>query len=297
MADALLRDLIAVPAPIAQLLGAACFAADLWSRSFRMQVMTRGAGGRLRFRDALALTAFGDAAAAVTPWRAGGEVARVLGARTSGVALPVIVAVIGVETLIVYALATLVGAWLVAAYGGEWMRLITREGPLMSRDLVYGLTVVALVALVLVISIPAIRYRLLDGLRGLRSSALSARRIPVSVLVWCLVLSVISLVSRVAILPLLALAVAPVPLGVIVLVSFTLLHSQMALPTPAGAGPIELAFMNGAVGLTTHAGWVLGWWRVYTTLLPIVAGFFLGAHAYGKQVLRVLPFGGKRNAV
>src|SRR5262249_57928053 len=63
-------------------------ALDLGSRSRRIQLTIRAAGGAIGLRDAVALTAVGDAAAAVTPWRAGGEAGRGLGGPAPGGGVP-----------------------------------------------------------------------------------------------------------------------------------------------------------------------------------------------------------------
>lgn len=275
---------------VAHALCAAFVAADLWARGYRMQVMVAGAGSHLRFRDAFTLTAFGDAAAAVTPWRAGGEAARILGARIARVPLAVIIAVISVETFIAYLLAAGAGAWLTAQFGGEWLALVKGERLRVSPGMVRALTVVALLSLFVMVGVPQIRDRLVGVVRGLGKARDAVRRLPMSALVWCVALSMIALVARVAVLPVLAWAYADAPPGAMALVSFTLLHGQIALPTPGGAGPIELAFAEGAVGIDQHAGLILGWWRLYITLIPIVVGFGLGALAYGRLAWQVIPF-------
>jgi hypothetical protein len=75
------------------------------------------------------------------------------------------------------------------------------------------------------------------------------------------------------------------------LVSFMLIHSQIAMPTPAGAGAIDVAVLGGEAGVATHAAAVLVWWRVYATLIPIAVGFAFGTAIYGRLVWRLLPRG------
>jgi hypothetical protein len=74
-----------------------------------------------------------------------------------------------------------------------------------------------------------------------------------------------------------------------VLGSFALLYSQMILPTPSGAGAVELGFLGGAAGnLGSRTGWLLLAWRFYTSGIGIILGIGLAAHAYGWPALRRL---------
>jgi uncharacterized membrane protein YbhN (UPF0104 family) len=103
-------------------------------------------------------------------------------------------------------------------------------------------------------------------------------------------MSVVNLAARVAILPVLAstLPEAP-PLGPMLLGSFALLYSQLVLPTPSGAGAVELGFLGGAAGdLGDRSGWLLLAWRIYTNGLGVVLGVVLAAHVYGWPALRRL---------
>jgi uncharacterized membrane protein YbhN (UPF0104 family) len=116
------------------------------------------------------------------------------------------------------------------------------------------------------------------------------RRMPVWPLVASLPLSFLNLATRVAILPVLASTLPDPPeLGPMVLGSFALLYSQMLLPTPSGAGAVELGFLGGAAGdLGGRSGWLLLAWRFYTNGVGILLGVGLAAHAYGWPALRRL---------
>jgi len=100
-------------------------------------------------------------------------------------------------------------------------------------------------------------------------------------------LTVLNVATRVAILPLLAVTLSsPPPLGATVVGSFALLYSQAVLPTPAGAGAVELSFLGGAAGnLGSREASLLVMWRLYTTLLPVVLGLVLGVYRYGWAVV------------
>jgi uncharacterized membrane protein YbhN (UPF0104 family) len=103
-------------------------------------------------------------------------------------------------------------------------------------------------------------------------------------------LSLVNLVARVAILPVLALTLtSPPALGPMALGSFALLYSQLVLPTPAGAGPVELGFLGGAAGdLGAGEGWLLLAWRFYTSGIGVLLGVLIAARIYGWPVLRKL---------
>jgi hypothetical protein len=271
---------------------------DLLLRSQRVRLLMWGAGTEIAYRDALALTAFGDAAALLTPWRAGGEVGRVIGARAAGAPLPVVAAVLSLELLLAYAVAAVAGVWLVAEFGGAWWAAVGPAAGASSTLRTIAIVVVAGAAGLTIVagSVPAINRRIAAALAGARAAVAAAFRIPLRTLATGLALSVLSLASRVAILPLLAslLPESP-PMGVLALASFTLHYAQVALPTPAGAGPIELAVLQGGLG-TTEAGALLGWWRLYMTILPAAGGLVLGAIVYGPRAMR-LPFFGKGPAI
>jgi uncharacterized membrane protein YbhN (UPF0104 family) len=71
--------------------------------------------------------------------------------------------------------------------------------------------------------------------------------------------------------------------------SFALLYSQLVLPTPSGAGVVELGFLGGAAGdLGDHQAWLLLAWRFYTNGLGVLLGIWLAAHIYGWPALRKL---------
>ena len=71
--------------------------------------------------------------------------------------------------------------------------------------------------------------------------------------------------------------------------SFALLYSQLVLPTPSGAGAVELGFLGGAAGdLGDSQGWLLLAWRLYTNGIGVVLGVWLAAKIYGWPALRRL---------
>ena len=83
--------------------------------------------------------------------------------------------------------------------------------------------------------------------RPVRRALVYWRRMPMWPLVVSLPLSFLNVATRTAILPVLALTLpSPPELGPMFLGSFALLYSQLILPTPSGAGAVELGFLGGA---------------------------------------------------
>jgi uncharacterized membrane protein YbhN (UPF0104 family) len=114
------------------------------------------------------------------------------------------------------------------------------------------------------------------------------RRMPWPLLLATAPLTFINLASRVAILPVLAstLPDAP-PMALLLIGSFALLYSQLILPTPSGAGAVELGFLGGAAGnLGSRETSLLFAWRFYTTFVGVILGVASGLHRFGWQAIR-----------
>ena len=265
--------------------------ADLLARAWRIQWIVRGLGHRMTVKDALVLNAFGDAACALTPLRIGGEPARLAGMLRSGVPATAAFVGISLEVLAAWPVIIIAAGWLIWKYAPAWW---VSAGP--------GLTAAAAGAwpwliLVLVLSVLAWGYarrfsspvtRQLE--RPIRRILLYWRRMPRWPLVASMPLSLVNLATRVAILPVLALTLtSPPPLGPTMLGSFALLYSQLILPTPSGAGPVDLGFLGGAAGdLGAGQGWLLLAWRFYTSGIGVLLGVVLAGGVYGWPALRKL---------
>ncbi|MBD0321002.1 MAG: flippase-like domain-containing protein, partial [Gemmatimonadetes bacterium] len=102
-------------------------------------------------------------------------------------------------------------------------------------------------------------------------------------------LTLLSVACRVAVLPVLAQTLpAPPALPVLAVSSFALIYGQLFLPTPGGAGAIELAFSSGAAGdLGGSLGTVFLVWRACTTGLPVLLGLGLAIPRYGMAAVRL----------
>jgi uncharacterized membrane protein YbhN (UPF0104 family) len=273
----------------AHLLCLALVLADLVARAWRIQWILRGLDYPVRFSDAFVLNAFGDAACALTPLRLGGEPARLAGMLRSRVPATAAFVGISLEVLAAWPVIIVASGWLLWRYAPEWWDM---AGPRLSSAAEHAWPWVLLVA---ILSLAAWRYA-----RGIASPAMRHvrrpvrralvywRRMPMWPLVASIPMSIVNLGARVAILPVLAstLPEAP-PLGPMLLGSFALLYSQLVLPTPSGAGAVELGFLGGAAGdLGDRSGWLLLAWRIYTNGLGVVLGVVLAAHVYGWPALR-----------
>jgi uncharacterized membrane protein YbhN (UPF0104 family) len=273
--------------PIACALCAALLAVDLLARSLRLHWLLRGAGYRLRVRSLCASILFGDAAAAATPMRLGGEPARWLGLLSGGVPARVSAAVLAMEMvayLSIVAISGAIAAWLLGA--GWWADV----GPRLASRAGEGLPwMIAVIAASVAVWMWVRRRRSSRPAAATPAPTVVALR---GALGWPLAVSVpltlASIAARLAMLPVLAqtLAHPPVP-GVLIMGSFALIYGQLFFPTPGGAGAVELLASAGTAGeLGGTAGPVFLAWRAITTGIPVILGFSLALHRYGGAAVR-----------
>ena len=275
----------------ATLLCVALVIIDILVRAWRIQWIVQGLGHRLGFWDSFVLNAYGDAACALTPLRLGGEPARLAGMLQSRVPATAAFVAISLEVLAAWPVILVVAGWLVWRYAPDWW---STAGPQLAETARGAWPWVLLVTVASVaawwyarrVASPAVRH----VRRPVRRALVYWRRMPMWPLVASLPLSFLNLATRVAILPVLALTLpAPPEIGPMLVGSFALLYSQLILPTPSGAGAVELGFLGGAAGnLGSRAGWLLLAWRFYTNGVGVVLGVGLAAHAYGWPALRRL---------
>lgn len=266
-------------------------AADLLARAWRIQWIVRGLGHRISLWDSFVLNAFGDAACALTPLRIGGEPARLAGMLRSRVPAPAAFVAISLEVLAAWPVIIIAAGWLAWRYAPDWW---ISAGPRLGAAAEHAWPWVAAVFLISVIAWRYARRVASPVARHLRRPVRRAlvywRRMPRWPLVASLPLSLVNLATRVAILPVLALTLPEPPaMGPMLVGSFALLYSQLLLPTPSGAGAVELGFLGGAVGdLGEHQGWLLLAWRWYTNGVGVLLGVWLAAKIYGWPALRKL---------
>ena len=269
---------------------AALVAADLVARAWRIQWILRGLGHRVRVGDAFTLNAFGDAACAITPMRVGGEPARLGGMLRAGVPASAGLVAIGLEVLSAWPVTIVIAGWMAWRYAPAWW---AAAGPQLAAGLEGAWPWVVAVAAVSLgawwmasrAGRDAPRLR-----RPLRRALVYLRRMPVWLLAGTAPLSFVNLAARVGVLPVLVLTLPdPPPMGPVWFGSFTLLYAQLLLPTPSGAGAVELGFLHGAAGQLGGAeAPLLIAWRLYTSGVGVLLGVWLAVRIYGAPALRRL---------
>lgn len=264
-------------------------ALDFLIRGWRIKLIMQGLGSPLPLRAALVVNALGDAANALTPMRLGGEPARVAGMLRSGARVTAALVGITLEAVISRLVLIAVAAWLIWQYAPAWW---VTAGPSLRAA---AASAWPWIVLVLIAGVFLWRYtqRAVSPAtkrmrRPMRRVLVYLRRMPRWPLLASIPFSAIPIATRIAILPVLALTLpSPPALGPVIFGSFALLYSQMVLPTPSGAGVVELGFLGGAAGeLGEGQGWILLAWRFYTNGLGVLLGVWLALSIYGWPVLR-----------
>ena len=277
-----------------------CFAlvvVDLVARAWRFQWILRGMRFEVPFMGVLALNTVGDAASAVTPLRLGGEPARLAALTHAKVPLSAGIVAAVVEVLVMWPLVIAVAGWLALVYAPSWWRAAR---PLLeSRMTGSWIWIAVALAVIALIWWGAVRLSARSGgavQRGTRRAWAYYRRMSAWPLVASVPLTLVSLAARVAILPVLALTLAhPPAMGPLIFASLILTYGQLALPTPSGAGLVEIGFLGGAAGdMGARYGSILFVWRFYTTILLIALGIGLGVMQYGSDAISAIMRGRAR---
>lgn len=264
---------------------------DLVARTWRFQWILRGMRFDVPFGEVLTVNVVGDAASAVTPLRVGGEPARLAALAYARVPLTAGIVAVLLETVVMWPPIIAAAGWLALIYAPRWWR---QAEPQLAHTASAAWPWLAGFILVGVVAWLATRRAFpsmsQEMRRGTRRAFAYARRMPAWPLAAGIPLTLVSLAARVAILPLLALTLPhPPPLGPLSFASFTLLYGQLLLPTPSGAGVVEIGFLGGAVGaFGGHHAALLLYWRVYTTFVLVALGVLLGLRAYGRRAVAAM---------
>jgi len=229
----------------AHLVCVALVAVDNAARALRIQWIVQGLGHRISFWDSVILNAFGDAACALTPLRIGGEPARLAGMLRTRVPATAAFVGISLEVLAAWPVIIVAAGWLIWQYAPAWWML---AGPRLEAAARVAWPWVLVVVVASIVAWRAAR-RVTSPIKHLRRPIRRAlvywRRMPRWPLIASIPMSFINLATRVAILPVLALTLpTPPELGPLMVGSFALLYSQLVLPTPSGAGAVELGFLG-----------------------------------------------------
>lgn len=271
---------------------------DLVARTWRIQWILDGLHFRIPFGQLFAVNVIGDAGAAITPLRLGGEPARLAALAHDGVPLSAGLVALGFEVVVMWPVIIAVAGGLAVLYAPDWWHAAR---PALAHTVRSAWPWVAVVVAASAAGwwggrrlAPRVSHLMR---RGMRRALAYGRRMPRWPLLAGIPLTLVSLAARVAILPVLALALPnPPALGPLCFASFALLYAQLLLPTPSGAGVVELGFLGGAVGdLGEHYGSILLIWRFYTTFVLVALGVVLAARHYGRAALSAL-LGGRSGA-
>ena len=288
--------------PSAHALALAIVVADVVARALRLQWMLRGAGRRVSLWETIVVNGFGDAAAALTPLRIGGHPARFVGLLHAGVPGRTTLPVLAVEAIVGNVVVILCTIVLAVFLAPEWWATIAPRILVAGRRFAPWIAAIAALSILLALVVRARRGRTSGGRaqdgsarrglaaaagRWLRDALHAARTLPTGVILAAVPLSVINVFGRVLVLPILALALPDPPsFATVTMGSFALVYGQLVLPTPSGAGAVELGFLAGAAGdLGLDGERILFYWRLYVSILPIVFGIAVALPRYGGSAL------------
>ena len=232
---------------------------------------------------AIGVNCCGDAAGALTPAGLGADPVRFAAFQRSGAAGSAIVAAfateLGVNVAATVAAAVLLSG-LFTGVAGELERVLAALLAPSSVERTLALVVLpaAVGAAVLVRLRRRLPPRLVSSIREAWPMLLR-RRPPLLAAVGALTL--LSLAARTAILPVLAAGARGADARLLIVGSFLLILGQSVLPTPAGAGGVDLGFLAGfAHRLGSGAAvQLLVVWRIYTIALGVVVGGLVLARA------------------
>ena len=275
------------------------------ARALKIQCSAIAVGLPLRFGTALRTCLGGDFAAAITPARSGAEPARFLILGESGMPVAGRVLVLFLELFLEMcslALVCLLLAWAFHGRGASVQGLLALVGGYSTA--VLGLGVIGLLlarrnangpppAWAAFLRIHPGRWRAVQRtLRQLRDSVNSLRRSNVRYMLAAYAFSVVHVLCKVAVLPVLVFfgdrtfAVTMDSLAPLVLWPLALFYGGVVVPAPGGGGFIEGAFaalLKPSIPASVFAASLI-WWRFYTFYLYLIAG----GMAAGDAALRAL---------
>ena len=274
--------------------------AEILTRTVKIQWSAAALRIPLRFWTSLRVCLGGDFGASITPARSGAEPARFVVLAEAGVRSADALLILFTELFLEMTSLGVLCAVLAVVFGGSGMvvRLMTgmiggyaafvlsvgAVGYLLAHRNSHGPPPAWAVAF----GLHAGRWRGIQrSLRSLRVSIGALRHARLRPMAGAFLSSMVHVLLRLAVLPIIALAMAPaLPLAKLVLWPLVFLYGGAVAPAPGGGGAVEYAFKLAFTGVMTPAvlGGALVWWRFYTFYLYVV----LGALAAGGTALRAL---------
>lgn len=279
--------------PVNHVIALGLLALDTIFRAWRIQLAAHTAGGRLGFQDAFRLNLYGEAAAALTPNRLGGEPARFVGLTEAGMRSVQAMVAIGVEVASEWPVFGVVAVWMVLHYVPDWQlqgRLWLRHhraGELVTIELAALAVLIVIYLLQRLTRAGRLRHRVR---RQWRVAWAHVRRGPRWMLLLGALLTAASVAARALILPALALGDPADPgFATMFFGALVLIHAPLVLPLPAGGGGIEVAFLSGFAGdFGIHQVWMLVAWRFYTSFVLTAIGVYAMIRTLGLAAARKL---------
>jgi len=240
--------------------------ANLVVRTWRTQVIFAGLGRPVPFVEVMTANLTGDTAAALTPLRVGGLPAQIAFFQRIGVPAQVTVPTLLVESILLYPVYAAIGAVLAGIAGQAWWQQLRTFSSDAGRMLAWLAAIFAAGWVLVLIARRAAPHHSQKVGQSLAEGVALVRRMGLRPAWLTVPLTALDVITRIALLPVLALTVTDAPgWGLLAIASFAMLYGQIAMPTPGGAGIVDLGVLGGAAGdLGSHAGSILLWWRAYT---------------------------------
>lgn len=247
---------------------------DIAARALRIRVLLPGPLWR-----ALIVNTCGDALAGITPARWGGEPLRFLAYRRAGAGGAAVIAAFATEVCIdavlIVALTAVAGVVLggsVAAWGAHIAAVLTSP---WGRTVVWIVLVTCGAGLLVMFGLRRLLPRPLA--QAAEPAWRAIRERPRAVLASVAALTLVSFLSRAAILPVLAAGLsgaAGADVASLLARSFVMLSAQSILPVPAGAGAVDVGFIASFYGVLGGAQLheLLVAWRFYTVGVAAIGG-------------------------
>jgi len=191
---------------------AALVVIDMLGRTLRLQYLVRGCGHRLGFRDSLMSNLFAEAGATLTPLRVGGEPARLAGMLASGVPATASFVAIAFEVITAWPALIVVAAWIFGRYAPEWWSTVgVHLGATMREQWPWVVAVAVVSAAAWWFGRRLARVAPHRLQRPMRRILVYWRRMPWWPLAASFAFSLVNVATRLALLPVLALALPSAP--------------------------------------------------------------------------------------
>jgi uncharacterized protein (TIRG00374 family) len=281
----------------------AAFAAvilEIATRAFKIQWGAASLRIPLRFSTALRVCLGGDFGASITPARSGAEPARFLVLAEDGIP--------PAPSLLILFAELLLETWSLVLLCVVFIFLYRDEGGVLGV-----MSVMVGAYAVLVLGAGALAYKLAEtqsrgppprwataiglhagrwrtvqrAMRALRVNLAALRHARIGPMVGAFVASLVHVGLRLAVLPIIALALDPtLPLSSLVLWPLVFLYGGAIAPAPGGGGAVEFGFGAAFQNMMSPAvlGGALLWWRFYTFYLYVL----LGGLSVGGTVIKAL---------